>query len=216
MADIRGYSTIAERSDPTVLAEQLNEHRRAMNRAIMGDEGTVMQYVGDAVMAVFGAPIPQPSTPTSPAWATPMHRPRARSTGAGPRWACPGFGLGIGMSTGDVVAALLGSDERVEYTVVGDAVNLTQRLQDLARHQPGRRWGRHLRWPISPSAAGRSPAGPAVKGRRHWSAPSASSPSPPPTDPATRPARSSNRRRPERHPTVVPGDDEPATSEVLP
>ena len=56
MSDIRGYTTIAEHADPAVLAQQLNRHRAEMNRAILGAGGTVMQYVGDAVMAVFGAP----------------------------------------------------------------------------------------------------------------------------------------------------------------
>ena len=60
MSDIRGYSTIAEHADPSQLAGQLNTHRAAMNPAILGEGGTVMQYVGDAVMAVFGAPFPQP------------------------------------------------------------------------------------------------------------------------------------------------------------
>src|SRR3954451_16619131 len=60
MSDVRGYSGITERTDLTVLANQLNEHRREMNTAILEAEGTVMQYVGDAVMAVFGAPFPQP------------------------------------------------------------------------------------------------------------------------------------------------------------
>ena len=60
MSDVRGYSAIAEPTDPTVLAGQLNEHRREMNTAILDLGGTVMQYVGDAVMAVFGAPFPQP------------------------------------------------------------------------------------------------------------------------------------------------------------
>ena len=58
MSDIRGYSTIAERIDPSALAAQLNRHRAEMNRAILAACGTVMQYVGDAVMAVFGAPTP--------------------------------------------------------------------------------------------------------------------------------------------------------------
>ena len=57
MSDIRGYSGIAERTSSTALAAQLNEHRAAMNGAILGESGTVMQFVGDAVMAVFGAPI---------------------------------------------------------------------------------------------------------------------------------------------------------------
>src|SRR6202011_3561234 len=59
MSDIRGYSTIAEDADPTVLARQLNEHRGEMNRAILAQSGTVMQFVGDSVMAVFGAPLPE-------------------------------------------------------------------------------------------------------------------------------------------------------------
>ena len=60
MSDIRSYSTIAEKADPSALAGQLNRHRAAMNKAILGQDGTVMQFVGDAVMAVFGAPFPQP------------------------------------------------------------------------------------------------------------------------------------------------------------
>ena len=57
MSDIRGYTSIAEHADPAVLAQQLNRHRAEMNGAILGAGGTVMQYVGDAVMAVFGAPV---------------------------------------------------------------------------------------------------------------------------------------------------------------
>ena len=59
MSDIRSYSTIAEHADPSQLAGQLNTHRAAMNKAILGEGGTVMQFVGDAVMAVFGAPVSQ-------------------------------------------------------------------------------------------------------------------------------------------------------------
>jgi class 3 adenylate cyclase len=69
MSDVRGYSAIAERTDPTDLASQLNEHRREMNAAILDEEGTVMQYVGDAVMAVFGAPR---SWAATSAWSTPF------------------------------------------------------------------------------------------------------------------------------------------------
>jgi class 3 adenylate cyclase/DNA-binding NarL/FixJ family response regulator len=133
ISDVRGFTSIAEYADPTVLAHQLNRHRAEMNRAILGVGGTVMQYVGDAVMAVFGAPI-----------ATADHAERAlEAAGAmhlaqdavNTEWQAEGraaFGLGIGISTGPVAAALLGSEERVEYTVVGDAVNLCQRLQQFA------------------------------------------------------------------------------------
>lgn len=134
MSDVRGYSGIAERTDPTELAHQLNEHRREMNAAILDEEGTVMQYVGDAVMAVFGAPFTQTDhADRAVRAAAKMHR---RQADLNRLWVAAGldeFGLGIGVSTGEVAAALLGSDERIEYTVVGDIVNLSQRLQDLAR-----------------------------------------------------------------------------------
>ncbi|WP_205856487.1 adenylate/guanylate cyclase domain-containing protein [Phytoactinopolyspora endophytica] len=134
MSDVRGYSGIAERTDPSVLARQLNMHRKAMNSAILKQEGTVMQYVGDAVMAVFGAPFPQADhAERALVAALDMHR---RQAIVDRGWAGEGlepFGMGIGLSTGEVAAALLGSDERLEYTLVGDTVNMAQRLQDLAR-----------------------------------------------------------------------------------
>ena len=136
MSDIRGYTTIAERTDPSILAAQLNEHRSAMNGAILGHNGTVMQFVGDAVMAVFGAPVPQNDHASHAIEAaTAMHVAQDRLN---ERWQVEGkdpFGLGIGLSTGVVAAALLGSEERLEYTLVGDTVNLTQRLQQWA--EPG-------------------------------------------------------------------------------
>jgi class 3 adenylate cyclase len=134
MSDIRGYSGIAETTAAADLAVQLGEHRRAMNAVILGAGGTVMQYVGDAVLAVFGAPEPLPG-----------HQDRALRAAAGMHaaqealdraWAERGlspFGLGIGICTGEVAAAFLGSEERVEYTVVGDTVNLAARLTDAAR-----------------------------------------------------------------------------------
>lgn len=134
MSDVRGYSGIAERTDPSLLARQLNEHRQAMNTAILAEGGTVMQYVGDAVMAVFGAPFPQPDhAERALRSAREMHR-RQAEVNLG--WSAKGlesFGMGIGLSTGEVAAALLGSPERLEYTLVGDTVNIAQRLQDLAR-----------------------------------------------------------------------------------
>jgi class 3 adenylate cyclase/DNA-binding NarL/FixJ family response regulator len=134
MSDVRGYSAIAEKSDPSRLARQVNTHRAEMNRAVLDAGGTLMQFIGDAVMAVFGAPVAQDD-----------HADRAvgaavamieRQAAVDERWAregLPAFGLGIGVSTGPVAAALLGSEERLEYTVVGDTVNLAQRLEDRAR-----------------------------------------------------------------------------------
>jgi class 3 adenylate cyclase/FixJ family two-component response regulator len=136
MSDIRGYTTIAEHTDCGVLARLLNAHRSEMNRAIIAAGGTVMQFVGDAVMAVFGAPLPYDDHCDKALQAAlAMHR---YQHAVNEQWrtdGLPEFGLGIGITTGDVAAALLGSDERLEYTVVGDTVNLSQRLQQWA--EPG-------------------------------------------------------------------------------
>ena len=134
MSDVRGYSAIAEQEDPSKLAGQLNEHRAEMNRAILDQGGTVMQFIGDAVMACFGAPVTQEDhadRAVAAAIAMLQHQ-----RGLNEQWTADAripFGLGIGLSTGPVAAALLGSEERLEYTLVGDTVNLSQRLQDLAR-----------------------------------------------------------------------------------
>jgi class 3 adenylate cyclase len=134
MSDIRGYTAIAETTPPATLAAQLNDHRQAMNDAVLAHGGTVMQYVGDAVMAVFGAPEPlDEHEARALAAAAEMH---AGQDALNATWAGQGrqsFGLGVGLSTGQVAAALLGSRDRVEYTIVGDTVNLAARLCDAAR-----------------------------------------------------------------------------------
>jgi class 3 adenylate cyclase len=134
MSDIRGYTAIAETAEPTQLAGQLNEHRQAMNEALLAHGGTVMQYVGDAVLAVFGAPehLDQHEARALAA-AAEMHASQDALNAVWSGDGLPPFGLGIGLSTGQVAAALLGSRDRVEYTVVGDTVNLAARLCDAAR-----------------------------------------------------------------------------------
>jgi adenylate cyclase len=133
LSDIRGYSTIAEDADPTRLAAQLSEHRAEMCQPILAAGGTVMAFIGDAVMAVFGAPFPRADhADRALATALAMH---ARQAELNRHWTdagLPEFRLGIGLSTGEVAAALLGSEQRLEYTVVGDTVNLAQRLQQWA------------------------------------------------------------------------------------
>ena len=139
MSDIR-VATRPSPSTPTRASwpASSNAHRAAMNQAILGEGGTVMQFVGDAVMAVLRRAGPAARS------RRPGVRGRDRDDRAqaelNARWArdgLPPFGLGIGLSTGEVAAALLGSEERLEYTLVGDTVNLAQRLQQLGR-APGR------------------------------------------------------------------------------
>ena len=153
-----------------------------MNGAILGESGTVMQFVGDAVMAVFGAPIPQDDH------ADPGPRSRDRdargaasgSTSGGGTQGMDAFGLGIGLSTGEAAAALLGSEERLEYTLVGDTVNLSQRLQQWAEHgeivlSEGT-WSRAARAPARRRAPWSRPW--SRGGPRRWAAGSSAPPPP--------------------------------------
>ena len=133
MSDVRGFSRIAETSDPSHLAGQVSEHRATASHAILAEGGTVMQFVGDAVMAVFGAPEPQPNhAGRALRAARAMHSAQGKLNQSWKAKSLPVFQLGIGLSTGLVAAAILGSDERMEYSLVGDTVNLSQRLQELA------------------------------------------------------------------------------------
>lgn len=134
MSDVRGYSVIAESSDPLRLCEQLKAYRAAASRAVLERHGTVMQFVGDAVMAVFGAPEPLGGhADLAFASAEAIHRAQEKLNAGWAAYRLPPFELGIGLSTGAVAAGLLGADDRMEYSVVGDVVNLAQRLQQLAR-----------------------------------------------------------------------------------
>jgi adenylate cyclase len=134
MSDVRGYSTIAEHADPMALAGQLNAHRALLIDAIQAHEGTHMQFTGDGVMAVFGAPFPQEDhADRGVAAAMQMLTTQDELNKEWLKEGLTPFNIGIGLSTGEVAAALLGSSERMEYTLVGDTVNLSSRLQALAR-----------------------------------------------------------------------------------
>ena len=133
MSDIRSYSTIAEHADPSQLAGQLNIHRAAMNRAILGEGGTVMQFVGDAVMAVFGAPV-RAGRPRrrAVAAAAGMHALQAEIND---RWASrgPAAVRARARRCRPVRRPPPCSDRRSDSStpLVGDTVNLSQRLQQL-------------------------------------------------------------------------------------
>lgn len=133
MSDIREYSRIAEHADPIALASQLHEHRVAMSGAITRHSGTVMQYVGDSVFAVFGVPVPLEDHAVSAVLAgAEMQQSQRRMNVNWQAAGLPEFPIGIGVTTGEVAAGLLGSEEHVEYSVVGDVVNLAQRIQAWA------------------------------------------------------------------------------------
>ena len=133
ISDVRGYSAIAEDSDPGRLAVQLKEHRAVASDAVLAERGTIMQFVGDSVMAVFGAPEPQPHhAERALRAALAMHMAQYVLNQQWKRESLPSFALGVGLSTGLVAAALIGGRERAEYSLVGDTVNLAQRLQQFA------------------------------------------------------------------------------------
>jgi len=126
-----------------------------------------MQFVGDAVMAVFGAPVASADHADRAVTAAAAMQEAQRSLNE--EWSeggLPVFELGIGISTGVVAAALLGSEERLEYTMVGDTVNLTQRLQQWA--EPGETVLSEPTWAAltHPPAADRLEPAP-VKGREN-------------------------------------------------
>jgi adenylate cyclase len=184
MSDIRGYSTIAEHANPSALAGQLNIHRAEMNKAILSVDGTVMQFVGDAVMAVFGAPVAmEDHAGRALQAALAMHQAQDEVNAHWRDQGLPEFGLGIGVTSGPVAAALLGSEERLEYTLVGDTVNLSQRLQQWA--EPGDTVLSEATYQslTDPPAAEQLPAA-LVKGRdtpvSAWRIPAATRPTPAP------------------------------------
>jgi adenylate cyclase len=131
-SDVRGYSTLAERLSPSQVAELVGHHLAAMSEVIIGEGGMVDQFVGDAIMAVFGAPESiEDHAERAVRCALAMQARQMelnRTTGDGR----PEIAMGIGINTGRVVAGTVGGAGRLEYTVVGDAVNVAARLQSEA------------------------------------------------------------------------------------
>jgi adenylate cyclase len=128
--DIRSFTTLSEKMDPQQLVGLLNEYFTEMVGIVMEMDGVVDKYIGDAIMAVFGAPVPKPEDPVNAVRAA-VHMRRAlqhlnnRLAERG----IPALRTGIGIHTGPVVAGNIGSERRMEYTVIGDAVNLASRLE---------------------------------------------------------------------------------------
>lgn len=139
-SDIRGFTTISEGLRPEELVLLLNDYLTEMTQVIFRQEGTLDKYIGDAIMAIYGAPLPQPDHPLRACLsaiemmeALKILRERWRPRGL------PELDIGIGINTGEMVVGNMGSERRFDYTVMGDNVNLASRLEGL-----NKQYGTHI------------------------------------------------------------------------
>ncbi len=140
-SDIRGFTTMSEKMAPEQVVGILNEYLGLMTDVILKHGGTIDKYEGDLIMAFFNAPLPQPDHALRAVRAAIDMRQtldRLRD-----KWAREGgpprFEMGIGINTGEAFVGLLGSEKRINYTCIGDSVNLASRVQDLTKD---------LKWPL--------------------------------------------------------------------
>jgi adenylate cyclase len=132
--DIRSFTTISENMDPQALVALLNEYFTEMVAIVLGQDGVVDKYIGDAIMVVFGAPEPMAddalrAVRSAVGMRNALHRlnVRLKERGVAP------LRTGIGIHTGEVVAGSIGHEEQRQYTVIGDAVNLASRLESATK-----------------------------------------------------------------------------------
>ena len=128
-SDIRGFTRMSEKMEPHAVVELLNEYFSEMTDLIFDSGGTLDKYLGDGIMAVYGAPLPKPDDALR-ATQTAMEMQRALAA-LNRDWESRGqqpLRMGVGVNTGPVTAGNIGSAKRMDYTVIGDAVNLASRL----------------------------------------------------------------------------------------
>ncbi len=132
-SDIRGFSTMAERLPARDVAAVVGKHLSAMAEVVLSLGGMIDKFQGDAVMVVFGAPEPTlDHAEQALRCAIAMQARQTELNAEGWDADVPELGVGIGVNTGPVIAGTVGGGGRLEYTVVGDAVNVAQRLQSEA------------------------------------------------------------------------------------
>jgi adenylate cyclase len=130
-ADIKGFTAMSESMAPEEVVEVLNAHFTEMVDLVFKHKGTLDKYVGDALMAVFGVPVPLPDAANrAAACAADMQRRLAKLKAKG---LTPIEGMRIGINTGEAIVGNIGSDKRMDFTVIGDVVNVAARLQELAK-----------------------------------------------------------------------------------
>ncbi len=135
-SDIRGFTTYSEKRNPEEIVSILNEYLDAMTKIIVEHKGTLDKYVGDEIMAVFGAPHFQPPEANAKSAVTCALKMLERLNVLHEKWHEDGLeplDIGIGINTGEMIVGNMGSELRMDYTVIGDAVNLGARVEALTR-----------------------------------------------------------------------------------
>lgn len=134
-SDVRGFTTISEGLDPQELTRLINAFLTPMTRAIHQQRGTIDKYIGDAIMAFWGAPLTDPEHPKHAVLAAhEMLRALDELQPEFERQGWPRLDIGIGINTGTMSVGNMGSEFRMAYTVMGDAVNLGARLEGLTKN----------------------------------------------------------------------------------
>jgi adenylate cyclase len=134
MSDIRSFTTISEGMDAVHLVSMLNEYLTEMTNEVMEKKGIVDKYIGDAILAFWGAPADEPIHPELACDAAlGMVEKLGELNKNFKEKNIPELKIGIGVNTGDVVVGNMGSAHRFDYTVIGDDVNLTSRLEGLTK-----------------------------------------------------------------------------------
>ncbi len=130
--DLRGYTPFVEEREPKEVVNFLNAYFSEMEEAIKGHKGIVLQYIGDEIEAVFGAPLDLPDHPDMAVLAALEMRQRLKALNE-KRKAMGESSIehGIGIHTGDVLAGSVGSPDRLIYAMVGDTVNIASRIQTM-------------------------------------------------------------------------------------
>ncbi len=135
-SDLRGFTSFSEKQPAAEVIEVVNCYLNEMTEAILGAGGTLIAYMGDGIMAVFGAPLEQPDhADRALAAATEMIGPRLDRFNS---WLAEqghdhAFAMGVGINSGPVMAGNIGSEERVEYTALGDTTNTASRLEGMTK-----------------------------------------------------------------------------------
>ncbi len=133
-ADIRGFTSLSEKLGPRDTVDMLNEIFTELFEAVAASDGVLDKFIGDAIMAVYGAPLSSGRDPANAVDSAVAMLGMISVINA--KWRARGFPevrLGVGIGSGEVVAGTIGSPKRMDYTVIGDSVNLASRLEGITK-----------------------------------------------------------------------------------